>query len=55
MIYYEFWDKTDRKWYLGKMNIIKYLLTKYQLWLLGGETDEISDVQRVSKSQIQFN
>ena len=52
MIYYEFWDKVDRCWYLGKMVWYRYLIMKLIVDFYGKDNFLVDDIRRVPKSKI---
>jgi hypothetical protein len=54
MVYYEYWDKTDKMWCLGRMPFLRFVALKFLVWTYGGETAEISDLKRVPKWRIKY-
>lgn len=53
MIFFEFFDKTTKKYYLGQTKWYKYLIIKFLIWYVKGDCD-VSDVKRILKKDIIF-
>lgn len=55
MVYYEYWDKHAREWYLGKTVFWKYLYMKFIVWFYGKDNFSVTDIKRIPKSEIKFD
>lgn len=53
-VYYEIWDKTNRKWALGKMNFFKFICCLFYFRTHNNLVDDLEDFGYVSPSRINW-
>ena len=55
MIYFEYWDKNDRQWYLSRIVWYKFLYMKFILWFYGKNNFSVSDIKRIPLNEIEID
>lgn len=53
MIFFEYYDKNTKKYYLAQTKWYKYLLLKFFLWIWKGDCT-VDEVKRILKKDIFF-